>query len=41
MRFKALAMILAAFGVGAITYKYVEKDLDFTLGLEEDEEENV
>lgn len=40
MRFKTIAIVLAAFGIATITYKYLEDSFDLSFGLEE-EDENV
>lgn len=40
MRFKTIAIVLAAFGIATIAYKYFENDFDLSFGLEE-EDENV
>lgn len=39
-RFKAIAVIVAALGIGGVMYQYLKNDFDFSLGLEE-EDENV
>lgn len=40
-KLRALAFILAAFGMTGVAYRYLKDDFDLSLGLEEDEEENV
>ena len=39
MKFKTIAIILAAFGIATITYKYFENDFDLSFGLKEEDED--
>lgn len=40
-KLKTIAVLLAALGMSTVVYKYLKDDFDFTLGLEEDDSENV
>jgi hypothetical protein len=38
-KFKTIAVLLAALGMSTVAYKYFKDDFDFTLGLEEEDED--
>lgn len=40
MKFKIIAVVLAALGMATVAYKYIEDNFDLSFGLEE-EDENV
>ena len=40
-KFKLMAVLVAAFGIGGAVYSYLKNDFDFSFGLEEDDDENV
>lgn len=39
MKFKTIAVVLAALGMATIAYKYFENDFDLSFGLEEEDED--
>lgn len=41
MKFKTIAIVLAAFGMATVAYKYFDDNFDLSFGLEEDEDEDV